>query len=161
MILAEIMLILSIIAAGLFAGLMLTLVVILHRMWLTMPAETYIRSMQTFLPAAKGNPFITTITLLPIIAPIAALVDGRANAGTGAFGLTLIGLILAFCPLLITLRLNFPIYQTMMNWQTASPPANLPQTRTRFQALNLARLLLAVGAMLCFLLALTRAGAPI
>ena len=45
----------SIAASGLFAGLMLTLVVILERMWRAMSVTGYIHAMQSFLPVAKGN----------------------------------------------------------------------------------------------------------
>jgi uncharacterized membrane protein len=154
MTLTDFALISSVVAIGLFAGLMMTLVIVLQRMWQTLPDAAYVEAMQSFLPVAKGNPVITLITLLPILLPIVALIDRRVEAASSQFFLILIGLILACGPLLVTLRFNFPVYDTMMGWQAIRPPRDLSRTRTRFFMLNLARLILASGAMLCFLLAL-------
>jgi uncharacterized membrane protein len=158
MTLADVMLIISIIATGLFAGLMLTLVVILQKMWLQMPPTDYMQSMQTFLPAAKGNPIITVITLLPILAPILALIDLRANPSSRTFLLTLMGLVLAVGPFVVTLRFNFPVYNAMMNWQPEQPQAGWQALQMRFFVLNVVRLLLALAALLCFVLALASLG---
>jgi uncharacterized membrane protein len=147
-------LIVSIISTGLFAGLMMTLVVIMQRMWAALPVTTYMEAMQSFLPAAKGNLFVTIIMFLPIFAPVGVLVGLRNESESSQFLLTLVGLILACGPFLVTLRLNFPIYDAMMHWQPTNPPHNWQQTRTRFFVLNLLRFILALGAMLCFLLAL-------
>lgn len=144
----------GVVSIGLFAGLMLTLVVILHRMWANLPIPAYVEAMQSFLPAAKGNPIITLITLLPILAPIVVLLRFGSDLTSTRFVFTLIGLVLACGPFLVTLRFNFPIYDTMMSWESANPPPTLPQTRMRFFILNLIRLMLASGAMFCFLLAL-------
>jgi uncharacterized membrane protein len=151
--LTNVALIVSSVSVGLFAGLMLTLVVILHQMWLKMTPSSYIESMQSFLPAAKGHPIITALTLLPIGTPILALIE-LGNPSDGRFVLSLIGLLLASAILFVTLRLNFPIYDTMMGWQPRQPAADYERVRRRFFHLNLTRMLLSSGALLCFLLAL-------
>ncbi|MBZ0290545.1 MAG: DUF1772 domain-containing protein [Anaerolineae bacterium] len=157
MLFAQFALIVSIIACGLFAGLMLTLVVLLERMWRALPVTGYIQAMQSFLPVAKGNPIITVITLLPIVAPIPALLALNAASARTPFILASIGLLLACGPLLVTLRFNFPIYDTMMGWQTDPLPQDWQQMGNRFFRMNLIRLSLALAAMVCFLLALSGA----
>lgn len=150
---AELALIASIIATGLFSGLMMTLVLVNQRIWAAQNAAAYIADMQTFLPAAKGHPVIATLTLLPFLAPIVAIV---AYAGDGGARLALViaGTLLAAGPFFVTLRFNFPIYDAIMGWEPGSEPAGWQAVRRRFYVLNLTRLLLAFSAMLCFLLAL-------
>lgn len=148
----------SIVASGLFAGLMLTLVVILERMWRAMSVTGYIHTMQSFLPIAKGNPIITLITLLPIVAPIPALIELNTASARTLFILALIGLVLACGPLLVTLRFNFPIYDAMMGWQADRPAQDWQAVRARFFRMNLIRLSLAFAAMVCFLMVLSAAG---
>lgn len=154
----DLILILSIVALGLFAGLMMTLVIVMERMWRALEAPSYVEAMQTFLPAAKGDPVIATLTMLPFLAPIIALIL-LARAGDAAstqFTATLVGTIFAVGPFVVTLRLNFPIYQTIMGWKAGTTPNNWQDIRQRFFMLNLIRMSLALAGMLCFLLALNR-----
>lgn len=139
----------AVVASGLFTGLMLTLVVVMQRIWSALPAPAYVDAMQTFLPAAKGHPIITTITLVPILAPIVALAALSDAPASGAFIAALAGTLLALGPLLVTLRLNFPIYDTIMAW--TSPPPGWESVRQRFYRLNLLRLGLMLAAHLCLL----------
>jgi hypothetical protein len=107
--------------------------------------------MQTFLPAAKGHPVISAITILPIILPLLAL----ASLSAIRAGLALIAAVLALLPLLLTLRLNFPIYDTIMAWQPDAMPADWQAVRHRFHRLNLARFVASILAMLFFMVALS------
>lgn len=143
----EVILISSSVALGLFAGLMMTLVIVMQRMWGRMPVRDYIVAMQSFLPAAKGHPVITVLTLLPFLAPIIALIQLADDPATVRFGIILVGTVLAVGPLVVTLRFNFPIYDTIMSWQPDTVPDDWQQVRQRFFWLNVARLTLALIAM--------------
>lgn len=152
--LSDLALIASSIATGLFSGLMMTLLIVLERMWRQMDAPAYVANMQTFLPAAKGHPVVTVLTLLPFLAPILALLDFGSAAASPRFVLTLLGTLLALGPLLVTLRFNFPLYEAIMGWGADGPPDDWQRVRQRFFLLNAVRFLLALGAMICFLLVL-------
>jgi uncharacterized membrane protein len=141
-------------ASGLFAGLMLTLVVIMDRMWRSLPASAYIESMQAFLPAAKGNPIITLLTLIPILLPVIALIGGAADSDSAPLVLPLVGALSSLAILLVTLRFNFPIYSAMMSWSADAPPQGWQAMRQRFQMMNGLRFALALTALVCFLVAL-------
>ena len=144
----------SLVCSGLFAGLMLTLVIVLQRMWLAMTYERYILSMQLFLTSAKGHPIITALTLLPIVLPLFTLAE--INTGWSlTITLALMGAVASLLVLIVTLRLNFPIYEAIMAWQPNQQPDDDWQAiRTRFYQLNLMRFVLSLMATNCFLLAL-------
>ena len=150
----SVLLILCAAASGMFAGLMLTLVVIMDRMWRTLPASAYIDSMQAFLPAAKGNPIITLLTLIPILLPLIALIAWAADADSAPFVLTLVGALSSLAILLVTLRFNFPIYSAMMSWSAGAPPQGWQAMRHRFRMMNGFRFVLALIALVCFLVVL-------
>jgi uncharacterized membrane protein len=143
----------SVTGSGLFSGLMLTLVVVLHRMWLSMPYERYVMSMQAFLSAAKGHPIITILTIAPIILPLLTL--GQIADGLSlSIIFALIGAGASLTILFITLRLNFPVYDAIMAWEPEQLAPDWQTIRRRFYQLNRVRFVLAVFSTVCFLLAL-------
>ncbi len=154
MTLAELAIVLSIIASGLFAGLMLTLVIVLQRMWRQMSPHDYIASMQRFLPAAKGHPVITAMTLVPILAPPLASFGFVRAGGWGLGVVSIVGALLMLGVLIVTLRLNFPIYDAVMAWEPNTEPDNWQAIRARFYALNGIRLGLSLALTVCLLLVL-------
>lgn len=143
----------SLVCSGLFAGLMLTLVIVLQRMWYAMAYKRYVMSMQTFLPAAKGHPIITALTLLPIVLPLLTLAEVKTGWSlTITFALA--GAAASAAILFVTLRLNFPIYDAIMAWDSENVDPDWQAIRTRFYYLNVTRFALAFLATHCFLLAL-------
>lgn len=132
---------LTTLSIGLFAGVMLTLVVILQRQWDRQDQATYVPAFRSFLRVAKGNPVIAALTFAGFLGPfgLAAQAYGvgspdRALWFGGAGAVFLIG-----C-LGVTLRLNFPIYDRAMGWQTADDAQGWQEVRRRFFALNGVRL---------------------
>ena len=67
---------LALLSTGLFAGLMLTLVVLMQRQWNMLEKEEYVRYFKGFLLIAKGNPIITLLTIASFVLPIACGVTG-------------------------------------------------------------------------------------
>jgi hypothetical protein len=151
MTLISVALIVSGVASGLFAGLMMTLVIALQPMWGALGADAYRQALQWFLPAAKGHPVITALTLLPIAAPLVVILVG---ATPFVSGLALAGAVFSLGILIVTLRLNFPIYATIMGWQSTQDMDGWHDVRQRFYHVNLVRFMLALTAFVAFLVAL-------
>lgn len=61
---------LTIITTGLFSGLMMTLVFILQKQWLSMSCNEYYSNFQGFLKVAKGNVLVTVLTLFSFLVPL-------------------------------------------------------------------------------------------
>ena len=62
--------ILSVLCVGLFAGLMMTLVVIMHKHWSKLEGKEYVFYFKGFLMIAKGNPFISLLTFGSFLIPL-------------------------------------------------------------------------------------------
>lgn len=145
----------GIISAGLFAGLMLTLVVLLDRVWRVPSDREAVAALQVFLRTAKGDPVITAVMLLQFVAPIVAVVTLWSPDRTGSV-LTLVGATAAAGPLVVTFGWNFPIYATVSAWRPEAPPADWAEVRHQFRRLNTARLALTLFAAICYLITLSR-----
>ncbi len=70
--------------------------------------------MRAFLPAAKGNPVITLITMAQFLAPVPALVEAIVVGDVVRAVLLGAGVLLALAPLVVTVRANFPIYAAVV-----------------------------------------------
>lgn len=62
--------------------------------------------------------------------------------------------LLALGILIVTLRVNFPLYDAMMGWQGAAPGGDWQHVRGRFHTMNFVRFSLALAAHISFLVAL-------
>ena len=131
---------LSIVSSGLFAGLMMTLVFIMQRQWKTMTREGYYQNFKGFLSVAKGDGLITVLTLFSFLIPIPV---GIIEILRGAFmeGLLVLiaGLVFLLGCFLVTMKLNFPIYNKVMAWKSADDAEDWDWVRRRFFLLNIIR----------------------
>ncbi|HYE83073.1 MAG TPA: DUF1772 domain-containing protein [Clostridia bacterium] len=131
---------LTIITTGLFSGLMMTLVVILQKQWSSMNRSEYYSNFQGFLKVAKGNAFVTVLTLfsflVPLLLGILAAVENKRALG---LSLILAGVLCLIGCFIVTIKLNFPIYNKVVSWTSENDAADWEDTRRRFYFLNIIR----------------------
>ncbi len=72
--LADIALGVSVVAAGLWSGLLLMLTTILHPVYATQGPRGFAEAMRAFLPVARTSPTNTVLVALLVLAPAGALV---------------------------------------------------------------------------------------
>lgn len=145
----------SVTAAGLFAGLMLTLVVLMEPTWNQPHTPESIAALQVFLRVAKGHLIITLLTFAALLLPIPALLLLWQIGNSIAFLLALIGFLSFGLGVFgVTLRLNLPLYEVLMALEPENPTKNWQQFRQRFYWLNRIRGFFAGVAHILFLCAL-------
>ncbi|GGG70092.1 hypothetical protein GCM10011374_38310 [Kocuria dechangensis] len=152
---AEIGLGASVVAAGLWSGLLLTVTTILHPLFGRQDAAGFATEMHRFLPIARRSPtnYILVATLL--LAPPVALVGlGIQQAFGAAFVLTATGLVATVAgPLLISRRLAEPNYALILGWNPQHPPDDWQVARDRWYRHNWMRAALTWVAFALFLAA--------
>lgn len=113
---------------------------IMRRYWIDAGQDDYVRSFRRFLVAAKGHPFISFLTLYSFLGPIVAaglcMAGGEIARGTAIGAAGIVFLVGVF---VVTMKLNFPIYNEVTTWDAAARPDNWKQIRERFNTLNLIR----------------------
>lgn len=131
---------LTIITTGLFSGLMMTLVFILQKQWLSMNRSQYYSNFQGFLKVAKGNALLTVLTLFSFLVPllfgILAMVENKRALGSS---LILAGMLFLTGCFIVTMKLNFPIYNKVVSWRSENDATDWEDTRRRFYILNIIR----------------------
>ena len=152
--LAEIGLILSIVCAGLWSGLLLTLTTILHPIYAAQDGGGFALQLREFLPVARRSPTNYALVGGLVLAPVVALIGLRENPAGPAFVLTAAGLLLTVTgPLLISNRFSEPTYDVILGWDPAAVPTDWLVTRRRYFTLNWVRAALTWTAFLLFIAA--------
>ena len=152
--LAEIGLGLSVICAGLWSGLLLTLTTILHPIYAGQDAGGFVMELRQFLPVARKSPTNYIIVFGLIIAPVIALIGLRDDLTGAPFVLTAAGLLLTVIgPLLISNRLAEPNYDVILGWDPTALPADWQVARHRYFTLNWVRAAFTWTAFALFLAA--------
>lgn len=142
--------ILSVLSVGLFAGLMMTLVVIMQKHWSKLEGKEYVFYFKGFLTIAKGNPFISLLTFASFLIPFTLGVASiRLNNTLPGILFLSAGSIFFLSCFLVTMKLNFPIYNKVFGWTGAEDAADWKNVRYRFFTLNIIRM---SGAMISFAL---------
>lgn len=133
----EIWLGLSLVFAGLWSGLLLTLTTILHPMFAAQDGGGFAADLRRFLPIARRSPTNYVIVIGIVLAPAGALI-GLGDQPRGVpFVLTAIGLTLTIVgPLLVSRYLAEPNYDAILGWDPDAVPADWQATRRRYFALN-------------------------
>lgn len=90
--LADIALGVSVVAAGLWSGLLLMLTTIRHPVYGSQGPRGFAEAMHAFLPVARTSPTNTVLVALLVLAPAAALMGLRGQATGAPFVLTAVGL---------------------------------------------------------------------
>lgn len=134
---AELGLTLSVLAAGLWSGLLLTLTTILHPMFAALDARSYAVEMRRFLPIARRSPTNQVLVLLLVIAPVVALVGLRDDPTSAPFLLCALGLAATLTgPLLASRFLAEPNYDVILGWDPDAVPPDWRTARDRMFGLN-------------------------
>jgi len=153
--LTEIGLGLSVVAAGLWSGLLLTVTTILHPLYGRRDAVGFATEMHRFLPVARRSPTNYILVAALLLAPTAALVGLWIEQSSGAaFVLTAAGLMATVTgPLLISRRLSEPNYAVILGWDPQHPPGDWHVARGRWFRHNWMRAALTWTAFALFLAA--------
>lgn len=128
--LAEIGLGLSVVSAGLWSGLLLTVTTILHPMYSRREAPGFAEDMRRFLPIARRSPtnYILVVTLLT--APVIALVGLRQQPASASFVLTAVGFAATVAgPLLTSRYFAEPNYEVILGWPPEAVPSDWSPAR--------------------------------
>ena len=150
----EIALGLSIVCAGLWSGLMLTLTTILHPMFATPDGGRFAADLGRFLPIARTSPTNYVLVIGLVVAPAVALVGLWDDPGGTPFVLTALGLGLTVAgPLLVSRFGAEPNYDVILSWDPAAMPADWRGVQRRWLALNWIRGALTWTAFALFLTA--------
>jgi hypothetical protein len=136
-VLADIGLLLSIVCAGLWSGLLLTLTTILHPVYASQDGAGFASGLGRFLPVARHSPTNYALVAGLVVAPVLALVGLRDDPTGAPFVLTALGLVLTVIgPLLVSRLLSEPNYDVILGWDPEHLPADWQAARDRWVALN-------------------------
>ena len=151
---ADIGLGLSVIAAALWSGLLLTLTTILHPMFAARGAAGFTEDMRRFLPIARRSPINYILVVALVLSPIVALVGLWDEAGSAPFTLTSAGLAATVTgPLLMSRLFAEPNYAVILSWDPAAVPEDWGIVRRRYFRLNWMRGALTWLALMLFVAA--------
>jgi len=148
---------LSIIASGLFTGLLVAVVALLQQTLKPLSASEFTVVMRHFLPIARKAPVNYALVLTPMLAPPIVLVLAWNQAAVSPwFSFTLVGWLAFMAGPFLTSRFGAePLYDVILSWPVQSPPADWQVFRERYFRLNLIRLIGSSLAFLFFLAALS------
>jgi hypothetical protein len=145
----------SVVAAGLWSGLLGMLTLILHPMLKAMGGRDFVKFMRAFLRVARKSWFNYVCALGMAIAPIVALITLWDDLGSAAFVLTAFGLgFVVVGVYLVSNRFKEPHYDVMLAWDPEAMPAEWEAGRRRYFALNWIQAAATWTAFALFLLAL-------
>ena len=152
--LADIGLALSVVCAGLWSGLLLTLTTILQPVYTARDGAGFATELAGFLPVARTSPTNYALVGGLVVAPVLALVGLRDDPTGAPFVLTALGLVLTVTgPLLVSRLFSEPTYDVILAWDPADLPADWRSVRDRWVALNWIRAAVTWTAFALFLAA--------
>jgi hypothetical protein len=128
---------LSVVAAGLWSGLLLTLTTILHPLYAPQDGRGFATDMRRFLPIARRSPTNYVLVGGLLVAPVVALIGLRQEPTGAPFVLTAVGLATTVGgPLLTSRFLAEPNYEVILGWDPEAVPADWRVARARYFRLN-------------------------
>jgi hypothetical protein len=152
--LADIGLGLSVVFAGLWSGLLLTLTTILHPVYTGRDGAGFATDLSHFLSVARTSPINYGLVIGLVVAPALALIGLRDDPTGAPFVLTALGLALTVTgPLLVSRLLSEPTYDVILGWDPDHVPADWQAVRDRWIALNWIRAAVTWVAFALFLAA--------
>jgi uncharacterized membrane protein len=152
--LAHVSLALAVLSAGLFTGLLMTVLFFFERALKDLSGSEFALVMQRFLKITRTHPLNYGMVLVSGFAPIAVLVMLRENPGSPAFVLTTVGLLAFWCgSILPSTFFAQPLYGVFMSWEINAPPKDWREARDRYFRLNVVRGLGSAVAFVCFVIA--------
>jgi len=137
---ADLGLALSVVSAGLWSGLLLTLTTMLHPICAADSPGDFARDLRRFLPIARRSPTNYVLVLLLLFAPVLALIGLRAQVSSAPFVLTALGLAATIAgPLLGSRLLAEPNYDVILGWDPQAVPDDWLVARARYFRFNWVR----------------------
>ena len=128
---------LSVVAAALWSGLLLTLTTSLHPMYKAQEASGFADDMRRFLPVARRSPTNYILVLALLIAPIISLVGLWDQPRSAPFILTAIGYAaIVVGPLLTSRFMAEPNYDVILAWDPEAVPSDWLAVRRKYFRLN-------------------------
>ena len=128
---------LTVVCAGLWSGLLLTLTTILHPMYADRDGAGFATDLARFLPIARRSPTNYLLVAGLVVAPIGALIGLRDEPTGLPFVLTALGLVLTVTgPLLVSRYGAEPNYDVILGWDPAALPTDWRAARRRYFAIN-------------------------
>jgi uncharacterized membrane protein len=135
------LLVILILSIGLFSGLMMTLVFLLQKQWEKLDKGEYMTYFRGFLLVAKGNPLVSILTFTSFLFPI---ILGAIHMQNNNFlkGIILLasGIVFFVGCFIVTMKLNFPIYNKVISWDRKNDAVDWEFVRIRFYRLNIIRM---------------------
>jgi uncharacterized membrane protein len=150
-------LVIAVVAAGGFAGIIAAMAGILQRTLNDLEYREYTIVMQGIITSGRKAVIVWTMLLAGLGAGAASVISLWGDLSSPAFLLALGGLI-AFIvgPILVSRWLNEPWYDQVMAWTPGEIRLGWQQARMQWYWFNLARLLIALLSCLLFTLALVQ-----
>ena len=126
--LADIGLVLSVVCAGLWSGLLLTLTTTLYPLDIARDGAGFATDVGRFLTVARRSLTNYALVIGLVVAPVLALVGLRDDLAGAPFVLTALGLVLTVAgPLLVSRLLSEPTYDVILGWDPRTcPPTGRP-----------------------------------
>jgi hypothetical protein len=141
----------TIVAAGLWSGLLLTITTILHPMFASQPAEGMRHDLGRFLPIARRSPTNYILVVALMIAPIVTLFALWDSSVDAPFVLTAAGATLTLTGAFGISRFAAePNYDVILADDTPSSPQRWATARHRYFLLNWVRAGFTWAALACF-----------
>jgi len=145
---------LTIVAAGLWSGLLLTITTILHPMFASQGAEGMRHDLGRFLPIARRSPTNYVLVVALMVAPIVTLFALWDSTVDAPFLLTAVGATLTLTGAFGVSRFAAePNYDVILDDATPSSSERWATARHRYFLLNWVRAGLTWSALACFVLA--------
>lgn len=145
---------LSALGAGLFAGIIAAMVGVIQRMLNTLTAEAYTPVMQGIITSGRRSLVVWLCLLVPLLSGLLSLILLWNERGGAGFTLALSAyLMFIIGPIGISRQFNEPLYDHILRWSTEGIPTNWQFYRNRWFQFNLLRLLTALLACCLYLMA--------
>jgi hypothetical protein len=145
---------LTIVAAGLWSGLLLTITTILHPMFAARDNPGMREDLGRFLPIARRSPTNYVLVVALMVTPVVALFALWDSSIDGPFVLTAIGAVLTYIGAFGISRFAAePNYDVLLTNTPDTSPNRWTQARHRYFVLNWARAGLMWSALGCFAVA--------
>ena len=145
----------SVLSTGVFTGLLMTVVFFFEKALSELTGSQFALAMQRFLAITRTHPLNYAMVLTSGLVPIAVLILLREHPGSGAFVLTVVGLLAFWAgPILTSRFLAEPLYDVFVGWDADAPPDDWRRARERYFRINVVRGLCSVTAFVCFVVAL-------
>jgi hypothetical protein len=131
---------LSIVLSGLWSGLLLAVVTLLHPMYAAQDAAGFATALHRFLPVARRSLTNWVAVIGLVVAPALALYAQRDDPSGAPFVLIALGLGSTIAgPLLVSRFLAEPNYAVILGWNPARVPAGWESVRRRYFRWNWVR----------------------